>query len=351
MKSIASLMRPTLQAMIVVLAVFGGLGRASHAQGNPQCLDSAIGALCQVLLTNVDSHPNSVVIHWLTQGVTPDRVALAMGGTAARLFSDATILQSENKAGPLGGFANYMFTVSGLAAGSTLNNLHLLAIWGDKELASNQFSASTSPPDDRSPPVIVGSGFENDMLHVAWTSKRNWPRYNVRWELDRLDDKAQNHDAPGGLNSAFAVHAQNRPGAYFFIVEGCESQLLHHSICSGWSAPMKVVATVGAPKVVRYSWGHLTAGDCQMQNAWVEFRSNGTATFSAEVKTNPKHNGNTWHATLSAQTASGQTLFTMGAFDSPRMSDKHDWYQWSQIFAYDSARFGQIGKANLKNHC
>jgi len=38
--------------------------------------------------------------------------------------------------------------------------------------------------ENYAPPVITSSGFQNDLMHVAWTAGRNWPRYNVRWERD-----------------------------------------------------------------------------------------------------------------------------------------------------------------------
>ena len=206
--------------------------------------------------------------------------------------------------------------------------------------------------ENTAPPVITGSGFQNDLMHVAWTAGRNWPRYNVRWERDKLDGGAQQHEAHGGISSDFATHAMNQSGTFLFIVQGCDLHVFAGSSCSGWSAPVKVAA-IGdaAPKVVTYNWTHLASGDCEMKDATATFRSNGTATFAAQVKTNHTHSGDVWHTTLTGETATGQTLFSIGTLDGPRMDDNHGWYPWSKDFAFDPAPFALLGKTNMRHSC
>jgi hypothetical protein len=169
-----SLLQRLTKAALVAALLCGAA--TSQARANQNCVGEGQAQLCPPLVTKIESPPNAIIIHWLTQGgVPPDRVVLVSEGTLARRFADGRILASENSAGTAGGFASYVFALPA-PAGASFPTLHLLGVWGNATLASVGFSAATSRAENNSPPVITSSGFQDDLMRVAWTAGRNWPR-------------------------------------------------------------------------------------------------------------------------------------------------------------------------------
>ena len=204
------------------------------------------------------------------------------------------------------------------------------------------------------PPTITPRGFADHHIVIGWSGPDHYNGFNIRYALGSFSNiQVTQVHVGGGTGGTFSLLPPS-PGTYVFIVEGCNQDSLgiFHSDCSKWSAQASVTAPAEPPPQTKsLSWGHMSAGDCEMQAATVTFDSNGAGTFTSQVKTDHTHSGDVWHATITAENASGQGLFGLPTFDSMRMDDNHPWYSWSVDFQYDPANFPQIVKANMSHQC
>ena len=204
------------------------------------------------------------------------------------------------------------------------------------------------------PPTITSHAFADHHINIGWSGPDHYNGFNIRYALGSFSNvQVTQVHVDGGTGGSFSVLPPN-PGSYVFIVEGCNADSLgiFHSDCSKWSAQVAVTApTEPPPQTTSLTWGHMSSGDCEMQDAKVTFSSYGAGTFTSQVKTNHTHSGDVWHATITAENASGQGLASLPTFDSVRMDDNHPWYNWTVNFQYNAASFPQITKANISNKC
>ena len=91
------------------------------------------------------------------------------------------------------------------------------------------------------------------------------------------------------------------------------------------------------------------AGDCSLAGTEsIQFDPNGTATWSASVRTSSKHD--VWIGNVTLLDAAGRELQQIPKipnFDSPEMRASHGPYPWNVNFAFNPNSFGQINGAHL----
>ncbi|MDQ6665135.1 MAG: tachylectin-related carbohydrate-binding protein [Acidobacteriota bacterium] len=106
-------------------------------------------------------------------------------------------------------------------------------------LAAQTF-ATPPPPTGSGVPTFTGSSASSNSITVNWTSPGGYSFFNVRWAEDGHPD-GQN-EVRGGSFTAGGL----RPGAYHFIIQGCNTTLLGSS-CGHYSAPFGVSTRVPPP--------------------------------------------------------------------------------------------------------
>jgi uncharacterized protein DUF6294 len=114
-------------------------------------------------------------------------------------------------------------------------------------------------------------------------------------------------------------------------------------------APARV-ATVTS---MTFFWSTLYRGDCEMQNATLVIRSDGTADFSATTLTHHTHTHDVWWSTLYLQSSGGTTLWTSPTFRSPDMSDGNPppTYHMAGQFIFDPTIYSSINEASMQSSC
>jgi hypothetical protein len=110
-------------------------------------------------------------------------------------------------------------------------------------------------------------------------------------------------------------------------------------------------ATLPPPKITSLSFKHDAKGDCELDGATIQFKSNGSGQFSARVKTNHTTSGDVWHTTITGRNLAGQTIVSLPTFDSMRMDDNHGYYPWTVYFEFDPTQWSQIESAHSENSC
>jgi hypothetical protein len=110
-------------------------------------------------------------------------------------------------------------------------------------------------------------------------------------------------------------------------------------------------ATLPPPTVTSLTFPHIAKGDCELDGATIQFKSNGAGQFSARVRTNHTHSGDVWHTTITGRNHAGQTIVSLPTFDSTRMDDNHGYYPWTVYFEFDPTKWSQIESAHSENGC
>ena len=101
------------------------------------------------------------------------------------------------------------------------------------------------------------------------------------------------------------------------------------------------------------TWPELHRGDCQQDNGRLLFHSDGTGTWSATVLTYHTHTHDVWHAGFAVKGSNGATLFSLGPFNGPGMSDGNPppKYNWVHQFAFPPDFFAGIASATQNCSC
>ena len=78
------------------------------------------------------------------------------------------------------------------------------------------------------------------------------------------------------------------------------------------------------------TWSELHRGDCQQDNGRMLFHSDGTGTWTATLLTYHTTNHDYWNASFAIKGSNGATLFNLGTWRGPGMSDgnpppKYNW--------------------------
>ena len=90
------------------------------------------------------------------------------------------------------------------------------------------------------------------------------------------------------------------------------------------------------------------AGDCTLANAKITVNPNGTAIWTAQVRTTSSNDA--WLADVRFLDAAGRTITPIAHFGSPSL-DNHLWHDWSATFTFDPKLFTVIGGASLVSRC
>jgi hypothetical protein len=101
------------------------------------------------------------------------------------------------------------------------------------------------------------------------------------------------------------------------------------------------------------TWAELHRGDCQQDNGRLLFHSDGTGTWSCTVLTYQTHTHDIWHAGFDIKGSNGATLFSIGPFNGPPMSDGNPppKYNWVAQFAFQPQYFAGIAHATQNCSC
>ena len=101
------------------------------------------------------------------------------------------------------------------------------------------------------------------------------------------------------------------------------------------------------------TWPELHRGDCQQDGGKMLFHSDGTGTWSCTTLTYQTHTHDVWHARFAIKGSNGATLFNVGQFDSPGMSDGNPppKYTWVRQFAFPPDFFNAIASATQTCSC
>lgn len=90
------------------------------------------------------------------------------------------------------------------------------------------------------------------------------------------------------------------------------------------------------------------SGDCTMENMRIVFRSNGTGSFSARVRSTDDDDG--WRHEFFGRSADGSELFRLGRWKK-KMPDDDTWYDWSADFTYDVNHFDALAIVSWEYYC
>jgi hypothetical protein len=307
------------------------------------------------VVSAITGSANAIDVHWLPGGgVPPQKVTLMEGGTAAKSFTDGTPLAKAAQLSSLGNYASYDLHVGNLPANKTFpQTLRVIGYWGGYSFASAVFGAATQSGQAGNAPAFTQSSYANGKFSLAWTGGASYTYYNMRWSAGTVvaPNASQTETGSGG-NGSFSYRPP-APGPYSFMVEGCNrTYSFSESSCSKWSRTVTLYATVQPPPTAKsLNFPHMSSGDCEMQNATITFRSDGTGSFTAQVKTNHTHSGDVWHATMAARNAGNQDIVKLPTFDSMRMDDDHGYYQWNHDFEYDASQFPAINGVAMLKKC
>jgi len=98
-------------------------------------------------------------------------------------------------------------------------------------------------------------------------------------------------------------------------------------------------------------WGQLSAGDCHQSGGALTFNSDGTGLFACTTWTDHTHSGDYWHSSFSVLNSAGAVIFTLGQYNSPRMSDGGPSYYWTQAFTFQAAQYDAIASVTQTYSC
>lgn len=100
-------------------------------------------------------------------------------------------------------------------------------------------------------------------------------------------------------------------------------------------------------------WNPVHVGDCEQDNGQLVFHSDGTGTWSCTVLTYQTHTHDVWHSSFDIKGLNGATLFSLGTFDGPPMSDGNPppRYSWTHAFAFPPDFFNAITSAVQHSRC
>ncbi|MFD8500036.1 DUF6294 family protein [Amycolatopsis sp. NPDC059657] len=110
----------------------------------------------------------------------------------------------------------------------------------------------------------------------------------------------------------------------------------------------------------RFTWGELRVGDCHQINGTLTFYSDGTGYWSARTWTDSTHSGDIWHTRFQIVAGAGAGEFFVPTppkphdfptFDSPRMDDDGQRYDWGQPFTYDKLYFNSAREVYQRYSC
>jgi hypothetical protein len=101
------------------------------------------------------------------------------------------------------------------------------------------------------------------------------------------------------------------------------------------------------------TWAELHRGDCQQDNGRMLFHSDGTGTWSATVLTYQTHTHDYWNASFAVKGSNGATLFNLGTWRGPGMSDGNPppKYSWVVQFSFPPEFFDAIASASQNCSC
>jgi hypothetical protein len=99
------------------------------------------------------------------------------------------------------------------------------------------------------------------------------------------------------------------------------------------------------------SFPHDNLGDCELDGATIAFNADGSATWSAQVKTNHTHSRDIWHASIELLDVVQNEIESVPTFDSPDLHDDHGYYTWQHTFSFPAVLFSEIKGARLHSSC
>jgi hypothetical protein len=113
--------------------------------------------------------------------------------------------------------------------------------------------------------------------------------------------------------------------------------------------------SVAVPNVMLATWNGARAGDCQLDDATLTLRSDGTGHWSAVVFTYSTHSGDYWRASWEILDTQGVKVAAVPALIGPRMDDGNGGpppkYHWEADFNYDATQFNNFGSVTLWSAC
>jgi hypothetical protein len=135
------------------------------------------------------------------------------------------------------------FNDLGLQASNTYR-YRVCAIYGQTPDCTSWLAAQTlataPPPANPGVPTFTSSSATANSITVNWNSSSSYSFHNIRWAENGHGDGQQ--EVKGRTFTASSL----RPGAYHFIVQGCNTTLLGSS-CGSYSAPLYVSTSVPLP--------------------------------------------------------------------------------------------------------
>jgi len=91
-----------------------------------------------------------------------------------------------------------------------------------------------------------------------------------------------------------------------------------------------------------FTWKDLATGNCHETGGTVLLISDGRGKFNCTTWTDKTHSGDTWQAVFSAYDQYKLQLFSVGPFNSPRMSDGGPKYPWEATFNFPPQNFDAV---------
>jgi hypothetical protein len=308
--------------------------------------------MCSPQISDASHLTDGIHVHWLPGGGTPpQRVALVQAGTDQKGFRDGKTLTSASETSSLGQYTSSDLHIT-VPANTSFSDgtLHVIGYWGNESIASMGFGVSPYKQEGDAGIYSTQSWFdEYGRIDLTWAGPA-LDHYNVRWSAGTsVESYAQQRETKGTV----FIWRPSDLGPYTFIVQGCDRTPWGNSVeCTKWSNPNTVYATpLPPPQITSLHFPHESKGDCELDGATIQFKSNGSGQFSARVKTNHTHTGDVWHTTIAGRNAAGQDVVSLPTFDSMRMDDDHGYYPWTVDFEFDPTKWSQIGSAYSKNGC
>jgi hypothetical protein len=208
---------------------------------------------------------------------------------------------------------------------------------------SATFPASTgySGAQPGSNPLLTGlsvvPGSKPGTYVFSWAASSAYTDYLASYDQDAGQQETHSPSATFSLQPGTPYTFNVEGGTYAGVTGTSWSGVWAHV---NYTTPAAKPVSTGPVTSKSFSFDTRHKGDCTLQNGTIVFRSDGTVTWDAQVKTDHTHSGDYWHINIYPHDVN-QHVVQVGnqgltwRWTSMRMDDNHGFYSWHYVTTYD----------------
>ena len=316
-------------------------------------------AACNPTITHIDPAQTSASVSWIETCPGPGSMQLLQNGTAPN-FQNGKLLGIDLGLTTFQNGGVVTTNRATLSPGTPYDTLRLCAAYSTQPAATiyctNPFALKTLAA--AAPPVtlqIISPTSTPTSVTFSWTLPPQFQTYHVR--LDNLNEQTVTHPPP----FTYGYPPLTPSTRYQVSVEGCTDHGVTGNACTNQWVAAYITTQVAPPVIISppvpvtsktYSMKPFGAGDCTLTNGVVTFRSDGTFSFTAQVRTRHTTTSDYWHVILQLFNSSNQDIENIPEFTGPAMKDAHPGaYTWSHNGTFAPSVYPALSSLHMPSRC